>query len=285
MKIKVPDRLVAGALIGSLILVSGFAVLPETIAVTDVSETLSPKPVSTCQAIAGLSPGRHVQLAAGTPLERNEVRLSYIGHSTYQIETPQGVRIVTDYNGYVGQNPPPTVATMNKAHGSHFTLQPDPNIEHVLPGWNPNGGSIDYNLVVGDTYIRNVTTDIRSGFGGAEPDANSIFIFEVAGLCIGHLGHLHHELDDSDFAQIGRLDVLMVPIDGGLTIGQKPMSDIVKRLRSSIILPMHRRGASIASFIDLFGSNFASEFRRQDNVTVSLRNLPKQPTIIVLDGV
>jgi hypothetical protein len=26
------------------------------------------------------------------------------------------------------------------------------------------------------------------------PDGNSVFIFEVAGLCIGHLGHLHHEL-------------------------------------------------------------------------------------------
>ncbi|MEY9138330.1 hypothetical protein ACVIWV_010144 [Bradyrhizobium diazoefficiens] len=30
----------------------------------------------------------------------------------------------------------------------------------------------------------------------------------VAGLCIGHLGHLHHKLDDSHFAQIGRLDIV-----------------------------------------------------------------------------
>lgn len=278
-------RTIAGLLLGAVVLVGGFTILPQTSATTRVSEPLAPMPVSTCQAVAQFSPENKVALVAGARLERNEVRLSYIDHSTYLIETPQGVTIVTDYNGNVGQNPPPTVATMNKAHGSHFTLQPDPKIEHVLPGWNPNGGSIEHDLVVGDTYIRNVTTDIRSGFGGAEPDANSIFIFEVAGLCIGHLGHLHHELDGSDIAQIGRLDVLMVPIDGGLTIGQIPMSDIVKRLRASIILPMHRRGASIASFIDLFGNDFASEFRQQDNMIVSLRNLPKQPTIVVLDGV
>ena len=45
--------------------------------------------------------------------------------------------------------------------------------------------------VVDDVYIRNVPTDIRNG-GAMEADGNSIFIFEVAGLCIGHLGHLHH---------------------------------------------------------------------------------------------
>ena len=57
-------------------------------------------------------------------------------------------------------------------------------------------------------------------------DGNSIFIFEVAGLCIGHLGHLHHKLDDSHFAQIGRLDILMVPIDGTYTMSLDGISEI-----------------------------------------------------------
>ena len=55
---------------------------------------------------------------------------------------------------------------------------------------------------IGDVLIRNVTTDIRRYFGdytGADmiKDGNSIFIFEVAGLCIGHLGHLHIKLDEA----------------------------------------------------------------------------------------
>ncbi|MCP4317122.1 MAG: MBL fold metallo-hydrolase [Hyphomicrobiales bacterium] len=245
----------------------------------------APRAVSICQAVAKAPQAVPVIPVARVPLNRDQVRISYVGHSTYLIETPQGVTIATDYNGFTGNSAPPQVVTMNKAHSSHFTLQPDPAIETVLPGWNPNGGPIDHDLVVGDTYIRNVTTDIRSGFGGREPDANSIFIFEVAGLCIGHLGHLHHELDDQHIAQIGRLDVVMVPIDGGLTIGHEKMSDIVKRLRASVVLPMHRRGSSIDSFLKLFGNDFAREFRSDESITVTLKNLPKQPTIVILSGV
>lgn len=245
----------------------------------------APRAVSICQAIANAPQAVPVVPVAGRPLNREQVRISYILHSTYLIETPKGVTIATDYNGYAGGTTPPRVVTMNKAHSSHFTMNPDPAIETVLPGWNPNGGPIDHDVVVGDTYIRNVTTDIRSGFGGREPDANSIFIFEVAGLCIGHLGHLHHELEDRHIAQIGRLDVVMVPIDGGLTIGHEKMGNIVKRLRASVILPMHRRGSSINSFLNLFGSDFAHEFRLDESITVSLRNLPKQPTIVILSGV
>ena len=252
---------------------------------TEANSGREPPPVSTCQAVAEAPLTGLVQLASSEPLSREQVRISFVGHSTYMIETPEGVTIATDYNGYVGNNEPPTVATMNKAHSSHFTLKTDPAIENVLPGWNPNGGPIDHDIVVRDTYIRNVTTDIRSGFGIREADANSIFIFEVAGLCIGHLGHLHHELEDRHIAQIGRLDIVMVPIDGGLTIGHERMSDVVKRLRASIVLPMHRRGSPINAFLDMFGDDFNRQFLPTDTLIVSLRELPEQPTIIVPHGV
>ena len=88
----------------------------------------------------------------------------------------------------------------------------------MLRGWNPEGGPARHALVVDDVYIRNVPTDIRSCGGDVEKDGNSIFIFEVAGLCIGHLGHLHHRLEDAHYGAIGRLDIVMVPIDGGMTL-------------------------------------------------------------------
>lgn len=242
-------------------------------------------PVSICQAVASAPNRKNIVRVAAQPPEKNHIRLTYVDHSTYYLETPDSVSIATDYSGYVGQNPVPTVVTMNKAHSSHYTLFPDEGIEHALTGWNPNGGPIAHNLLVGDTYIRNVTTDIRSGFSGLEPDGNSIFIFEVAGLCIGHLGHLHHKLEDRHIAQIGRLDIVMVPIDGGLTLGHESLSETVKRLRASIVLPMHRRGMPLNSFLDLFGEDFDRRMMPTDNFTVSLRTLPKQPTIIVLRGV
>jgi L-ascorbate metabolism protein UlaG (beta-lactamase superfamily) len=257
----------------------------------------STQAVSQCQAIARSLPGAAlVQLASATPrpasapfqeaaARNGTVAITFLGHSTFLIETPEGVTIATDYSGYHRPPQPPTVATMNKAHSTHYTLTPGPGIAHVLHGWSEEGMPADHDLVVGDAYIRNVTTDIRAGYGGAmEPDGNSIFIFEVAGLCIGHLGHLHHELDESDYADIGRLDVVMVPVDGGLTMGAESMVRVVSRLRSSLILPMHRRGPPVETFLDLFGPGFARTFSDSATVNVSLRTLPKTPLIMVLQG-
>jgi L-ascorbate metabolism protein UlaG (beta-lactamase superfamily) len=251
-------------------------------------------PPSKCVAIANALPS--ATFASFTPTEvqasilaqafvEGDVTITYAGHSTYIIETPAGVRIATDFSGVYGYDPLPRVVTMNKAHRTHYSDHPDPGIEHVLRGWNPDGGPAKHALVVDDVYIRNVTTDIRNWGGGLERDGNSIFIFEVAGLCIGHLGHLHTRLSDAQFGQIGRLDILMVPIDGGMTQSLDSMTEITTRLYSSIILPMHRHSTPIGEFTGLMGEGFAVEFRPSRSLKVSLKTLPGRPTIIVLEGV
>lgn len=238
---------------------------------------------STCLAVAQSLPNviyaSYAQMA-----QAEEVTITYAGHSTFVVESPQGVRIATDFNGYFGTDPLPDVVTMNKAHRTHFTEFPDQNIEHVLRGWNPEGGAASHAVVVDDVYIRNVPTDIRR-WDQLEVGGNSIFIFEVAGLCIGHLGHLHHHLEDSHYAAIGRLDVVMVPIDGGMTLSVSAMSDITKRLFSSLILPMHRHATPIGEFTRQMGETFDVRFSDNPSITVSLRTLPRRPTILVLKGV
>src|SRR3981189_1280451 len=91
----------------------------------------------------------------------DEVAITYAGHSTYYIDTPAGVRIATDYNGAYTTGRLPDVVTMNRAHGTHYTLFPDLGIQHVLHGWSDDGKPAHIDLRVGDVYIRNVTTDIR----------------------------------------------------------------------------------------------------------------------------
>ena len=54
-------------------------------------------------------------------LNADQVRISYIGHSTFLIESPQLVRIATDYNDYVRPPVLPDIATMNHAHSTHYT--------------------------------------------------------------------------------------------------------------------------------------------------------------------
>jgi L-ascorbate metabolism protein UlaG (beta-lactamase superfamily) len=240
---------------------------------------------SACLALAGEFPG--IVHASFTPVQSREqgaVTITYAGHSTYVIETPAGVRIATDFSGYYGADPLPRVVTMNKAHRTHYTDTPDPGIEYVLRGWNPEGGPATHALRVDDVFIRNVPTDIRNG-GTMEADGNSIFIFEVAGLCIGHLGHLHHRLEGAHYAAIGRLDIVMVPIDGGMTQSLANMREITDRLHSSIVLPMHRHSTPIAEFTSMMGEEFDVDFRSSRSLSVTLHDLPHRPTIIVLDGV
>ncbi len=241
---------------------------------------------SQCLAVAEALPA--VTYASFTPAQAadpGEVTITYAGHSTYVIETPAGVRIATDFSGHYGYDPLPRVVTMNKAHGTHFTRNPDPRIEYVLPGWNEEGeGPVRHALVVDDIYIRNVPTDILR-WGQQEAGANSIFIFEVAGLCIGHLGHLHHRLEPAHYAAIGRLDIVMVPLDGGMTMSLGNVSEITSRLQSAIVLPMHRFSTPIPQFVSMLDEAFTVEFRASRSFAVSLRSLPRRPTVLILEGV
>jgi L-ascorbate metabolism protein UlaG (beta-lactamase superfamily) len=241
---------------------------------------------SRCIAIAEALPSvTYASFETAQTFVEGDVTITYAGHSTYVIETPGGVTVATDYSGIYGRNPVPRVVTMNKAHSSHHTDFPDPDIDYVLRGWNPEGGPAKHALVIDDIYIRNVPTDIRSWSGGVEKDGNSIFIFEVAGLCIGHLGHLHHHLTDAHYGAIGRLDIVMMPVDGGMTLSLPRMTEIANRLYSSIILPMHRNATPLGEFTSMISDDFAVEFREGRSFKVSLRTLPKRPTVIVLDGV
>jgi L-ascorbate metabolism protein UlaG (beta-lactamase superfamily) len=172
---------------------------------------------------------------------------------------------------------------MNRAHSTHWTAHPDPAIPHVLPGWGEDGAAADHHLELGDVLIRNIPTDIRDGFGGSVPAGNSIFVFEAAGLCIGHLGHLHHVPTDEQFAAIGRLDVVMAPVDGGLTLSLPEMIAVLKRLKARVIIPMHWfADGSLGRFVTGMEDEFAVVLSDESEVTLSLRNLPKDPTIIVL---
>jgi len=245
---------------------------------------------SECLAMANAPPRTVPAAFHETAATASDVEITYAGHSTYYIDTPGGVRIATDYSGAYRIGRLPDVVTMNRAHSTHYTLFPDSRIPHVLHGWGDKGEPAHIAERIGDVFIRNVTTDIRRYFGDDVSgemikDGNSIFIFEVAGLCIGHLGHLHHKLDDSQFAAIGRLDILMVPIDGTYTMSLDGISDITRRLRASVVLPMHRFMTPLDEFMRRIGQQFEIDRRGERTLKISRETLPATPTVIILDGV
>ncbi len=218
-------------------------------------------------------------------LQPGEVGLTFVGHSTFRIESPAGVVVATDFAGLAGDGPVPDVVTMNHAHETHFTNVPDPAIKHVLRGWGDGGKPADHNLTVKDVFIRNVPTNIRHWSGATERDGNSVFIIEVSGLCIGHLGHLHHQLTPQHIGWIGRLDVVLVPVDGTYTLDHSAMIQVVKDLRASIVIPMHFFGPStLAEFIAKLGKELDVEISDKPSVVISEATLPARPKVLVLPG-
>lgn len=195
-----------------------------------------------CQLVANapyLAPGDKEARVWQAALQAGEVQIRYIGHSTFELETPGSVRIATDYNDIYRPFLPPTVATMNGAHSTHYSLSPDPDIEHLLYGWNPEGGPMDHDLAVGDVRIRNIQTNIRSWDGETRRLGNSIFIFEIADLCIAHLGHLHHRLTKEDYLRLGQIDVVFAAIDNSSTLRIDSLMDVLKGIGPAMIIPMH----------------------------------------------
>lgn len=215
-----------------------------------------------------------------------KVRLTFIGHSTFFIESPAGVTIATDYNDYLRPPQTPEIATMNRAHDTHFSRLPDPGIKHLVPGWREDGKPARHELTVRDVWLRNVTTDIRFGFGsGPMANANSIFVFEVAGLCIAHLGHLHHTLTRDHFKGLGRIDVVLAPVDGSYTLNIDDMVRVLQGLEAPLIIPMHYFGrATLERFLDTLGKHYEVVRSDTPTVTLSRETLPKKPTVLVLPG-
>ena len=210
-------------------------------------------------------------------LKEGEVRINYIGHSTFLIESPKLVRMATDYNDYVKPPILPDIVTMNRAHSTHFTDRPEPGIKFVLRGWKDDGRPTDHDLQFQDVRVRSVATNIRDyyGGGGTQRHGNSIFIFEVANLCIAHLGHLHHTLNQQQLNEIGRVDVVLVPVDGGATLDLEGMIEVLTALKAPLMIPMHFFSTyTLDRFLQRISRDWDVERAEVPSVVVSKHTLP-----------
>jgi len=91
--------------------------------------------------------------------------------------------------------------------------------------------------------------------------------------------------DYSGAYQIGRLDIVMVPIDGTYTMSLDGISDITRRPRASVVLPMHRFATPLEEFMRRIGQQFTIDVRTERSLRISRDSLPGSPTVIILDGV
>jgi L-ascorbate metabolism protein UlaG (beta-lactamase superfamily) len=237
-----------------------------------------------CFPIAGTEPELVPAAWQQAALPPGAVRLTFLGHSSFWIESAAGATAVTDFNGTILPPEIPDIVTMNNAHSTHYTDYVDPAIKHVLRGWDPKGGVALHDLTELDMHVRNVPTNVRD-LGGVRTNGNSIFVFEVADLCIAHLGHLHHVLSDVHLGELGMIDVLLTPVDGSFTMAQELMVKVIEQIQPAVVIPMHYFDfTTLSRFTSLIGARDEVEIADTPTVVLTRHTLPYRKILVLPRG-
>lgn len=76
---------------------------------------------------------------------------------------------------------------------------------------------------------------------GARKGKNTVYNFNIDGINVCHCGDLGHVLTDAQINEIGTVDILLLPVGGGPTIGAAAAVQVMRQLNPAIVIPMHYR--------------------------------------------
>lgn len=214
------------------------------------------------------------------------MKIKWLGHSCFLMTSESGIRLLTDpFIGQVGYTQPDVeadIVTISHGHYDHnyikavkgeFTHIKEPG-KYIQDGINISGIS---------TYHDEV--------GGKERGSNVVFIFEIDELRICHCGDLGHLPNSLQIEEIGRVDVLLVPIGSVYTIDAAGAANVIKLLKPSICIPMHYKTPALSftlDGVDEFLKETGAEghlevFAHEQEVEITSSNLKTYPKILVLD--
>lgn len=179
-------------------------------------------------------------------LKAGEVAIEYVAHSCFRIHT-KGARILIDpfaSHLWLGYDFPRSLA-------ADAVLITHPHYDHdadVLIGHQPPPWASDVRVMrdPGAYKVSGVAiTGIRGKHGGPWGkefgQTNTIWLLEVDGLRIAHVGD-NGPLSEANLKELGRVDILMLPIDAKRHIlKDAEIDEIRKALHPRVLTPMHYR--------------------------------------------
>lgn len=188
--------------------------------------------------------------------------MRWLGHAAFSLVSPGGVRIVTDPFDKTVPYPPITlecdVVTVSHEHFDHNGvkgLKGSPRILRAVEGKEV----VSIDETVGDVRFRTVPS-MHDDEGGSKRGANGIFVIEMPGMTLVHLGDLGHALDEKTVSAIGKCDVLLVPVGGYYTIDGKTAAQVVRSIKPKVAIAMHFKTGHIKDWPISGPEDFESEF-------------------------
>jgi len=162
------------------------------------------------------------------------MKIKWLGHATFMITSDTGTRIITDpyargeYLTYGDIKESADIVTVSHDHFDHNNV--------AAVGGNPE-------VVRGTTEAKGIKFQGIPAYHdesqGKERGNNTIFSFEVDGVKICHLGDLGHPLSDKQVSEIGKVDILLIPVGGFFTIAPRVACQTCDQLNPRVIIPMH----------------------------------------------
>jgi len=211
------------------------------------------------------------------------MKIRWNGHSSFTIETG-GRKIVTDpyepgaFGGGIAYGPIETdgvsLVSVSHEHADH---------NHTAPF--KNATIVKDSAAYGDINFIAIKTK-HDERGGAARGDNRIFIIEAEGMRLCHLGDLGHILTEDLLKQIGKVDILMLPVGGFFTIDADAATRIYNAIDAPITIPMHYKtskcGFDIAPVSEFLEKKSHVKKLDADEFEIAKDQLPSEPEIIIL---
>jgi len=162
------------------------------------------------------------------------MKIKWLGHASFLITSENGTRIITDpYKtsdnlNYGKIEETADIVTISHEHGDH-------NNAAAVRG-NPK--VVRQTTTANSIEIKAIPTS-HDEADGSKRGKNTVFCMDIDGIRVCHAGDLGHGLDDKQIAEIGKVDVLLIPIGGFFTIDADTAGRVCDRLKPGIVIPMH----------------------------------------------
>ncbi|SEN49021.1 MBL fold metallo-hydrolase [Paenibacillus sp. OV219] len=163
------------------------------------------------------------------------MKIKWFGHSSYLLTSDAGTRILIDpYYKFLGYRMPvpieSDIVVVTHNHGDHNKVKAASG-NYLLVN-EPK----EYSL--GDVNISGFKT-FHDKVQGKKRGPNIVFRFRMDGLTICHCGDLGHLLTEEQVQAIGKVDVLIVPVGGRMTLDGPEAVQVMRQLKATVAIPMH----------------------------------------------
>jgi L-ascorbate metabolism protein UlaG (beta-lactamase superfamily) len=170
--------------------------------------------------------------------------ITWLGHSCFRIKGKEATIITDPCSPETGYNPVKQKADIVTISHNHPTHSYTGMIEGEYKKLNSPG---EYELK--SVFITGIPT-YHDKSNGTERGKNVVFVVEIDGVTICHLGDIGHTLSDSVIEGIGDIGVLFLPVGGLTTIDSTIAAEMVRSISPKIVIPMHYKTAVVSTDLE-----------------------------------